>query len=266
MDLSIIILSYNTKALTINCIDSILKSRPKMKYEIIVVDNNSTDGTVEILEKIRGEKVRIILHKKNLGFSKGNNSGIKKAMGRYVMLLNSDTIATDGSIDALFAFARRTPYLGVAGPKLLNQDGTTQASVFHPPTLQAVVKQYWLGHDAASDKYFPKAEKPIEVKAIVAACMIISPVALKKVGMLDERYFMFFEDLDYCRKVRRSGLKVYYCPDSKIYHYHGASGKDVKPADDQWRRLIPSSKIYHGKIKHFLIWFVMWTGQKFLGR
>lgn len=266
MDLSIIILSYNTQALTINCIDSILKSRPKMDYEIIVVDNNSTDGTVEILEKIRGQRVRVVLHKKNLGFSKGNNTGIKKARGRYIMLLNSDTIVTNGSIDALFAFAKRTPYLGIVGPQLLNADDTVQASVFHLPTLMSAIKQYWLGGPKIADKYYPKVDKPTEVEALVAACMLISPVALKKVGMLDERYFMYFEDMDYCRRVRHADLKIYYLPEAKIYHYHGQSGKDIKTADNQWRRLIPSSKIYHGKLMHYLIWFVTWSGQKFLGR
>lgn len=262
MDLSIIIVNYNTKELTLACVDSVLRSNPKMSYEIILVDNGSTDGSQEFFDKIRGNKLRIILHKKNLGFSKANNSAIQKAMGQFILLLNSDTEVKRGSIDEIYDFAKHTPLVGLVGPKLLNPDGSTQASVFRFPTLKRAIKQYWLGQKGFYEKYSPKGEKPVEVEALVAAALLITPLARKKVGMLDERYFMYFEDLELCRKVREAGLKVYYYPQAEVYHHHGASGKQLENSGSEWQRLIPSSKIYHGVFKHYLITFVLWSGQK----
>lgn len=257
MDLSIIIVNYNTKDLLISCIDSILKSNPKVSFEIIVVDNASTDGSSEWLEKVHGGKIRSILHKKNLGFSKANNSGIKKAVGQYLLLLNSDTEVKRGAIDTLVEFAKHTPGTGAVGSKLLNPDGSTQASVFRLPTLARTIQQYWLGKKHLLDKYAPHGEKPSLVESVVGASMLITPRARKEVGMLEERYFMYFEDLDYCRKLFQAGLKVYYHPESEVYHLHGASGGKSD-------YLVASSKIYHGILKYYLIWFVMWTGQKVL--
>jgi GT2 family glycosyltransferase len=257
MDLSIIIVNYNTKDLLASCIDSILKSNPKVSFEIIVVDNASTDGSAQWLEKAQGGKIRSILHKKNLGFSKANNSGIKKAVGQYILLLNSDTHVKRGAIDTLVEFAKHTPGTGAVGSKLLNPDGTTQSSVFRLPDLTRTIKQYWLGKKHLLDKYAPHGDKPSLVESVVGAAMLITPRARKEAGLLDERYFMYFEDLDYCRKLSNVGLKVYYLPGSEVYHLHGASGGKSD-------YLVASSKIYHGFFKYFLIWFVIWTSQKVL--
>jgi GT2 family glycosyltransferase len=265
MELSIIIVNYNTKKLVLKCVDSILKTNPKCKFEIIVVDNGSTDGSSELLSQIRGSKLRIILHKKNVGFARGNNSAIKRAFGQYILLLNSDTQVHRGTIDNLLEFAKHTPNVGIAAPKLLNTDGTVQGSVFRQPTIRRAIRQYWLLQKGQMDKYSPHVTHPIEVEAVVAAAMLITPAARVKVGMFDERYFMYFEDLDYCRRVREAGLKIYYVPQSEVVHIHGASGKGAVISDaSQWRRLIPSSKIYHGYFKHMILTFILWTGGKWL--
>ena len=112
------------------------------------------------------------------------------------------------------------------------------------------------------DKYCPKGSGATKVEAVVFAAAIITSVALTRVGLLDERYFMYFEDLDFCKRVWKSGLKVYYLPLAEVIHYHGASGRDIADSANQWRRLIPSSKIYHGVLKHYLIFAIMWLGQK----
>jgi GT2 family glycosyltransferase len=119
-----------------------------------------------------------------------------------------------------------------------------------------------LGKKGAFELFVPKGDKPVEVDAVVGASFLITPMARKKVGLLDERYFMYFEDLDYCRRVNKLGLKVYYLPSAKIIHYHGASGKKIVKPAFQWKRLIPSSKIYHGALTHYLINFIIWLGQK----
>lgn len=259
-EISIIIVNYNTLSLTLKCVDSILKSNPKIPFEIIVVDNGSSDGSGEALKKIEGGKVRIILHKQNLGFAKGNNSGIKKARGTYIFLLNSDTEVKRGAIEVLYEFAKHTPNVGLVAPMLLNPDLSIQASVFRFPTLGRTIKQYWFGKKALLDKYYPKASKPTKVEAVVAAAVLITPAAIKKVGLLDERYFMYFEDLEYCKNVWKNGLEIYYHPLAQVIHHHGASGKNTADANNQWRRLIPSSKIYHGLLKHWAISFVIRTG------
>lgn len=255
MELSIIIVNYNTKDLLLACLDSILKSNPKTTVEIIIVDNASTDGSVEALQKIQGGKIRVIFHQKNLGFSKANNSGIKKALGQYILLLNSDTLVHRGAIDSLYDFAKHTAGLGVVGSRLYNTDGTIQGSVYRLPTLARTIKQYWLGKKRLLDKYAPAGDKPVIVEAVVGASMLITPRARQEVGLLDEKYFMYFEDFEYCRKVWERGLKVYYLPESGVTHIHGGSGGKNE-------YLVKASKLYHGLLKYYLVWFVTWSGQK----
>lgn len=263
MDLSIVIPNFNTPQLVLDCIGSILKSQPTLSYEIIIVDNGSTDNSATLLKKINNRKVSVIINKANEGFSKACNKGILKSSGEYVLLLNSDTIVTKDALDALVDFARKNVDAGVVGSQLLNKDRTIQPSCFHFSTLTLTIQQYWLGKKGLLDKYAPAGEAPSEVDAIVGASFLITPVARKEVGLLDSRYFMFFEDLDYCRRVKKKGLKVYYLPQSKVIHLHGESGKKLADNDNQWRRLIASSKIYFGEVGHATRTFVMWSAQKF---
>ena len=260
LDLSIIIVNYNTKQLVLDCIKSIKISKPKVSYEIILIDNGSKDGSVEELDKIKG--VKTIFNKSNLGFSRAANQGIGISKGKHSMLLNTDAIVKRGAIDFLYRFGESTSDAGVVGSKLLNPDGTTQNSAFYPPTVIRAIKQFWFGKKGYYGQYYPKTKKPVAVYAVVGAAFLITHRAKKKVGVLDERYFMFFEDIDYCDRVRKCGLKVYYLPTSKVIHYLGKSGEDLADELNQWRRLIQPSKIYHGLLKYYLIYFVMWTGQK----
>lgn len=262
MDLSIVIVNYNTRKLVLSCIKS-LKSKTSFKAEVIVVDNGSTDGSIETLRKLqKNGEIAFIENKNNLGFSKANNRGIKKAKGRYILLLNSDTEVEPGSIERLYRFAKTKDDAGVVGARLVLPDGTVQKSCFNFPTVVNAVREYWLGQKDAFGNFAPTGKETTEVDAVVGAAFLITPKALKDVGLLDERYFMYFEDMDYCRRIWRSGLKVYYFPESVIKHYHGASGRTVAHSDEQWRRLIPSSKTYHGIVRHNLITLILWTGQK----
>ncbi len=261
MDVSIIIVNYNTKELTLDCIDSILDEGSDLKMEIIIVDNGSTDNSAHFLEKLeRSAVVKLIKNSENKGFAKANNQGIKIAKGEFILLLNSDTKVKKYAIEKLVEFAKMHPETGAVGARLLNTDGTIQDSAFRFPTIGRAIKQYWLGEKGHLEKYAPKSIEPVDV--LVMAAFLITPRALKEVGMLNEKYFIFFEDFDYCRALHKAGLKVYYMKDAEVIHYHGASGKKVADNDNQWRRLIPSSKIYHGLIKHYIFNFVLWSGQK----
>lgn len=264
IELSIIIVNFNIKDLTLQCIESIVKSKPKTEYEIIVVDNNSTDGSVTALRRLRSVdgRLQLIDNKENLGFPKANNQGIKKAKGKYILLLGSDTRVQKRTIDRLYEFAKKTPDAGVVAARLLNLDGSIQGSAFRLPTIGRAIKQYWLGQGKILDKYAPEESTAVAVEVAVMTAFLITPKALKKIGFLDERYFVFFEDLDYCRRAHKVGLKVYYLPTAEVVHHHGASGRKLAKKPDQWRRLIPSSKIYHGRLKHYLLTAIMWSGQK----
>lgn len=263
MDLSVIIVSYNTKGLTENCTKSVLKEKDYTSLEIIVIDNDSQDGSVEMLRNYRKKgQIRLIENASNTGFSFANNQGIKIAKGRHVLLLNSDTIVKKDALSELVDFADSHPDAGVVASQLLNADGTIQPSCFYFPTVKNAILEFWLGKKGLFEKYAPKTKKPVVVEAAVGASFLMTQRALKKVGKLDEKYFFYFEDIDYCRRVKNAGLKVYYLPNSKVVHYHGASGTKIADTANQWRRLIPSSKIYHGIIRHYLLFLIMGAGQK----
>lgn len=233
MDISIIIVNFNTDKLVKDCISSIKRNTKKVKYEIIVIDNSVN----------------------NRGFAKANNIGIQRAKGKYILLLNSDTIVGRGAIDRLVEFANVTSDAGVIVPRLYNTNGSIQASCFRFPTLSLAIKQYFMSGGKLLDKYFPRSDKPVVVQSAVMAAFLITPQAIKKVGKLDEKYFMYFEDIDYCKRVYETGLKVYYLPEAEVVHIHGASGgKNMY--------LIDSSKKYHGIVEYYLYTFILWFGQK----
>lgn len=262
-ELSVVIVNYNTGPQLKECIGSVKKTTQDFKSpssEIIVVDNASADDSFKILKKEKN--IRLLSNKENKGFSKAVNQGIKIAQGEYILLLNPDTVVKKDAIQKLLEFAKSTNDCGAVGPKLLNPDGSAQSSVFRLPTPYHAILEYWLGQKGKYSKYTPPGEKISAVESIVMACFLISPKAIKRVGFLDEKFFMYFEDLDYCKRIGKAGLKVYYLPHSEVIHYHGTSGKNLAKAQDQWKRLIPSSKKYHGSLMHYLITFVLWTGQK----
>lgn len=263
MDLSIVIVNFNTPKLVLDCIESIFESGSRLDYEIIIIDNGSSDKSVDLFKKIKNKKVLVLVNKYNLGFSKACNQGILNSRGEYVLLLNSDTLVSRGALDTLVFFARKNTNAGVVGSRLLNKDKTIQTSCFRFPTLTMTIRQYWFGEKGLLDKFSPQGDNPVNVDAVVGASFLITPKARREVGLLDPRYFMFYEDLDYCRRVWQKGLKVYYLPQSKIIHLHGESGKNLSDKDNQWRRLIPSSKIYFGGVGHAVRTFVIWSGQKF---
>ena len=206
------------------------------------------DNNVAIPDNI---EIKTILNKTNLGFAKANNQGIKIARGKYILLLNSDTIVKPGALEEMTAFAEKHPEAGIVGPKLLNSDDSLQPSCFHFPTIWGAIKEFWLGKKNAFSKYAPRAKTPVAVNAVVGAAFLISPQARARVGLLNERYFFYFEDLDYCRQIWKNGLKVYYLPEAEIVHLHGVSGKKLNDKPNKW--LVESSKIYYGRWQYYLI-------------
>jgi len=265
IDLSIVIVNFNTGDLVIDCYRSIENEGSGTVLEVIVVDNGSADGSVEVFKKLEKENrnFHLIVNSGNFGYAKANNQGAKVSKGKYLLLLNSDTLVKKNSLGNLVEFARNHPEAGVIGAKLFNVDGSLQASCFNFPTIKNAILEYWFNKKGLLEKFAPKGKLPVVVDAVVGAVFLITPAARKRVGLLDEKYWAYFEDIDYCRQCWKRGLKVYYLPGSEIIHYHGVSFKKATPDDKtRWKRLIPSSKIYHGVFRHYLINSVIWLGQK----
>ncbi|MDP3888601.1 MAG: glycosyltransferase family 2 protein [bacterium] len=261
---SIIIVNFNTKDLLDECLSSLSKDE-SVEKEIIVIDNDSKDSSVEMVKK-KYKDVKLIENQENLGFAKANNQGLNKATGDFILLLNSDTQLKSDVLSKMVEFAKNHQEAGVVGARLLNADGSIQPSLYHFPSIVGAMWQYWMGKEKVYEKYAAEGNSPVSVDAVVGAAMLIPKRTLNNVGLLDERYFMYFEDLDYCRRVKKAGFKVYYLPEAEIFHYHGASGKG---SGKTYRYLVESSKIYNGLAKFWILNFVLWTGQKWqklLGR
>lgn len=261
MELSIIIPSFNTKELLKQCLRSIYNLQFTINnYEIIVVDNGSTDNSVEYLKKISdGEKIQAILLDQNWGFAGAVNRGIKKARGRFLLLLNSDTQVQKETLKKAIEFAQKHPQ-AIIGLQLVNLDGSIQPSVYRFPSIEGAIKEFWLGKKDSYQKYYPKSQKAIKVDAITGAAMLIPKKVIKKIGLFDEKYFFYFEDLDYCRRAKKMGIEVYYLPSARVFHYHGATGKEMPEITHQW--LVESSKKYNGLAKYYSLTSIIWLGQK----
>ena len=233
MDLSIIIVNYNTKQLTLNTIHSVFASSTLFRYEIILVDNHSSDGTVEEVSKAFPE-VRTISNRHNLGFSKANNLGMQIAQGRYILLLNSDTVIMPDTLDTMITFMDEHPKVGASGCKLLLADGSLDKTCKRgfPTPLNAL---YYL---SGISRLFPRnpqfnqyqmshidPDQETQIDCLVGAFMMVRRETIAQVGMLDEVFFMYGEDIDWCYRIKEAGWDIYYYPKTHIIHYKGASSK-----------------------------------------
>jgi GT2 family glycosyltransferase len=238
MDISIIIVNYNTRDLLRNCLKSIFDTVLDISYEIIVVDNASSDGSTAMLEE-EFPSVTIIKNAENRGFGAANNQAFRIMKGRYALLLNTDTILTDQAVKALFTFMESNPSTAMACGQLLNADGTKQNSIAAYPTLltllfNAAFLEYLFPTQYPSKRHDYK--EPIEIDSGIGACLMVSKNAIDDVGMFDERYFFFFEETDWARVMRSKGWKIYHVPAARIYHLQGQSiGRDVHSREEFYR-------------------------------
>lgn len=258
---SIAIVNYKTKDLTLALVESIQKNLSgNLTSEIVVLDNGSGDGLIDQIKSLY-PKVKTIALKENLGFSGGYNRALNFCRGKYFLLLNSDTEINKGSVEAMVAFLEAHPNSAVAC-KLILPDGAVQESAFVLPTVWGAIKKYWLGKKQAYGLYRPEGQGPQKVDGVVMAVLMLPAVLFYKLGELSEKTFMYFEDIEYGRRLKKEGISVYYLPEVSILHHHGASAKKV--GDKAQRYLSAGAKVYHGKIKAWLISAVILTSQKFL--
>ena len=301
MILSIIIVSYNTKELLEQCLESIISSMgyggiennkeknqtlnhyntKPLSYEIIIVDNNSTDGTQEYLGKLKTHppklttrlpgtirkqlverdrrvaegkspklKVKTILNKENAGFARANNQGIEKSEGEYVLLLNSDTIITEKNFfNKIIKFLEKNNNIGILGPKLLWENGQIQSSGGYFPTLSRLITWALMLDDLplinkiikpyhphqpnfyTNDSYYQKLHHQ---DWVTGACFFIKRIVLDKIGFLDEKFFMYAEEMEYCYRAKKAGFGVIYYPKASLIHLGGKSGTSLLAAKGEF--------------------------------
>lgn len=235
MELSIIIVSFNTGSLLRKCLNKVYKALSFGKIEkvseVIVVDNASYDDSILMVEK-NFPKVIIVKNKKNLGFSVANNQGIKRSEGEYILLLNSDTEIEKDTLTKLLEALERDKTIGVVGGKLMNVDGSFQASLGFFPTLSKVffwmffiddiplVSQILAPYHVEEETFYNKMQN---VDWVTGACLMFRREVINRVGYLDENIFMYGEEMEWCYRIKKCGWKVVFTPEAQIFHHQGAS-------------------------------------------
>lgn len=247
-DLSICIPTLQARNLLRNCLRSIHINTHKIAFEIIVVDNNSRDGTLEMLHD-EFPDVQVIVNDYNAGFTKPSNQGLSASAGRYALLLNSDTVVLPEALDSLVQFADAHPEIGIATPKVLNRDGTLQKQCRRGLATPWELFCYFSGLSALfpSSPLFARylvtyrdENEPHVVSAVSGSCMLIRREVMNQIGTLDEGFFAYQEDADYCFRAWQVGWQVYYYPKARIIHYGGQGGSRVNP----YRSIIEWHKSY----------------------
>ena len=246
-DLSISIVNYNTKDFLRNCLKSIFKNTYKINYEIFVVDNASSDGSPETVEK-EFLQVNLIRNKENIGFAKANNQAFKEASGSYFLLLNPDCSMKNDTLYEMVQFMNKHPEIGIAGCKIVNPNGRIEFSANRFPNLFTEFSLKFRKKLAGSNGYFDRLlkwnyNKSREVDWVSGAFLIIRSKAYREVQGMDENYFLYFEEIDLCKRVKKRGWKIYYNSNCEVLHEHGQSM--VTEAEEKISRIYRTSQLYY---------------------
>jgi len=235
--LSIIIVSWNVCTVVVQCIRSIIENPSSCSYEIILVDNHSSDETVSSVRS-KFSEVTVIENEENIGFARANNQGVKSAKGEYLFFLNPDTIMHSGTLEYLIDFMDNNKDVGMCGPKLLNDDGSIQRSVRRFPSYRGALYRFtflryfkifknsyqsWLMRDF-------DYQSQRDVDQLMGAALLVRKSIIEKQGGFDERYFMYYEEVDLCYRIKQNGWRIVYLPQACITHLGGRSSQQVPAA------------------------------------
>lgn len=263
VELSIIIVNWNTKDYLKKCLESISHAQKDILFEVIVVDNHSSDSSGAMVAR-EFPDVHLISNNYNAGFARANNQALKQAQGKYFLLLNSDTQVKLDTIKKAVNFIELHPQAGIVGGKILNPDGSLQPSVRNFPTLASQLLILLKLHNffpkfSPLKKYFTwdfDYNKEQEVDQIMGAFFMIRRECLEKVGFFDERFWLWFEEVDYCQRAKKKEWKVVYTPSFEIIHAQGQSFAQLKALKEQY--IFNKSLLYYFK-KHarFLEYFIL---------
>jgi hypothetical protein len=246
-ELSIIIVSYNVCQFLLNCIQSILATAGSIHYEIIVIDNASTDGSAEAVRKTF-PNVQVIANKENLGYAEANNQGYRISKGDFLLLLNPDTVVKSGAIKSVLEFMKDRNDAGLAACRLLNLDGSVQRSINYFPTIMRNIGAILLIDRIFSGKYKRKTYYgtiPFIVDYCAGAFLIVRREALGKGHLFNSEFFMYAEEKDLAYRLKRSGWNTYFVPFGEVIHYGGASTNRI-PKDMY-------VELYRSNLKYFAI-------------
>jgi hypothetical protein len=232
VDVSIIIVNWNTREVVQGCLTSIYEQTRDIDYEVIVVDNASTDGSAEMVKK-NFPRVILIENSENRGFAAANNQGIAIAKGRYMLLLNSDTVVLDNAIAKIVSFADDNPDAAVMGCRVLNTDMTLQPTCFmFPSILNMLLSTSYLYKLFRKSKFFGRERMAWwgrndvrEVDVVTGCFMLVRRESIEQVGLMDERFFMYAEETDWCYRFKKAGYKIIFAPHAEIIHIGGESSK-----------------------------------------
>lgn len=239
--LSVVIVNWNVKDLLRRCLNSVLEglrsdNGQQLSCQIVVVDNASDDGSVGMLRE-EFPHVHLIANKENLGFTRGNNQGIAFSNGRYVLLLNPDTEILGDALGEMVVYMEAHHRVGALGPQLLDPDGQVQSSRRRFPNLgtayvESTFLQQWFPESDILKRYYVLDGSDDETQSVdwvVGACLLMRRETLEEVGLLDERFFMYSEELDWCYRAKELGWEVVYLPTAQVIHYVGKSSEQVLP-------------------------------------
>lgn len=253
--ISVVTVNWNVNDLLHDCLKSVLAT-DYPNLEVIVVDNASRRRFLPPSDP----RVVFVRNKINVGLPRAWNQGLKLAGGDYLLILNPDTQLPVDFFVRMVETAKSIIDVGVIGPKFVDPNGRPQGSVFPEPSVINYIRQYWLGRFGLVDKFTPTSPLPVEVNCVSGACLFFPRSTYERIGPFTERTFMYYEDLDYCRRIRRAGLKVVFNPKTTIIHGHGRSTRQTGGAAHRY--LWDASLWYNGTFKHYLLWFVTWSAQK----
>ena len=252
---SVVIVSFNTAEMLARCLESVLL-QATTEDEVVVVDNASTDGSPDLVRN-QFPAVTLIANAQNLGFGAGNNLGIRATHGEWVLLLNPDCELAPGGLDAFDAFIRAHPRAAVAGGRLRYADGSFQHSAFKFPTLWQVFLDLfpvnWRLTDSRLNGRYPREwdDRTFQIDHPLGAFMCVRRAATAEVGVFDESFFMYAEEIDWCKRFRRAGWEVWHCPDALAIHHGGQSTR--QRAGDMYVQLHRSRFLFFAK--HYPAWF-----------
>lgn len=267
MLLSVIIVSYNTREMTLECLRVVEAETVGSATEIFVVDNASSDGSVEAMREAFPQ-VRVMAMDKNLGFGAANNVGMRAATGHYFLLLNTDAFPQAGAVQMLLTELEKLPKVGVMGPRLLNRDGSLQRSCFRFPSPAYVwLENLWVTRLISSQSHFGEYrdrdhETPKSVDFVIGACLLVRRAVFEQVGGFDERFFMYQEEADWQRRIRLAGWDVQFHPAAEVVHYGGESGRKERARVNRhfFESLDKYALKHHGVIGFLLIRTAMLVG------
>jgi len=267
VELSINILNYKTTNLILKLLISIYDEKSGIEkingVEVVVLDNSPEDSCRrEVVKKF--PQVKFIQNPVNNGFPAGHNQTVKYSLGKYILLLNSDIEVKPGGLEVLVKTARKNGDEKVYVGKLSFPDGEVQDSCFRLPTITGAVKEYFLKIKGSYFMYRPQGSKPVAVEGAVMACFMIPRKVINQIGLLTERVFMYFEDIDYCRRLKQVGIPIYYVPQAEFIHHHGQASKQAGTELSN-TRLIEAAVAYHGRVYYTALSWVLRLAQKFGG-